>query len=374
MSDLVVRPKLGQDVVVVAPTGAVIYDLHTNAAKDRARVSNRAKAPAGDPPPDPTPDPTDPPQPPTYQGNILGVDFRARPRTGDAWDRMVGASKGLSSVTLTDTGGAFNGELLAAAFVAAATDDNQLRSAVLMHCLEALNGGHARTLEQARNLAPIAIALDAIGDHSLDSILRRERDFKAASQGSVIDCHGERPNNWGTCSGLARIAVDAHIGDKADLVQAVAVHRGWLGDRSAYAGFDYGDTSWQADPARPVGINPKGAVKMAAGRSEIVDGVLPDDQRRASPFPVWTNENYVWQALGEAAGTQFILRASGYPDVFSWSDAAVARAYARYAAHDYGCSGDDGWQYAAAAAHGVTIRTSSYSPGKSFGWADWLYL
>lgn len=306
--------------------------------------------------------------PPSGGANILGVDFVSRPKTGAAWTAMLASSKNLGPVTLTDTSGANNGELLAAAFVAAATNDTALKAKIIGLCKTALNGAHARTLEQARNLAPIAIALDAIGDHSLDADLKRERDYKATDQGSVVDCHKKRPNNWGTCSGLARIAVDAHLKD-TDLTAAVTIHKGWLGDRTSYVGFAYGDLSWQADATKPVGVNPKSAAKSGVN----IDGVLPDDQRRAQSFPNWVNENYVWQALGEIAATQFILRASGYSDVFGWSDAAVARAYARYAAHGYGCSGDDGWQYAAARQHGINIGHAGTAPGKSFGWVDWLY-
>lgn len=327
-----------------------------------------SSAPAPTPTPIPTPIPTPTPSP--SLSSILGVDFASRPKSGDAWNRMLAASKNLKAVTLTDTGGSANGELLAAAFVAAALQDSALAGKVVSICKTALNGSHSRTLEQGRNLAPIAIALDSVGDHSLDSLLLRERDYKATEQGSVIDCHKKRPNNWGTVAGLARVAVDAHIGDTTDLSAAVKIHQGWLGDRSKYAGFSYGDTSWQANPSLPVGINPKNATKSGI----LIDGVLPDDQRRTKSFPTWYNENYVWQALGEVAATQFILNAAGYPDVFEWSDAAVTRAYARYAAHNFGCDGDDGWQYAAAALRGVTVSHVGFEPGKSFGWVDWLYL
>lgn len=312
--------------------------------------------------------PIDPPPPVPSGNNILGVDFAKRPQSGGAWDAMVSASKSAGAVSLTATDGHGEGNLLALAFWAAATNSPTGKAKVVSICRAALNGAHSRTLEQARNLAPIAIALDVIGDHSLDADLKRERDYKASDQGSVIDCHGKRPNNWGTCAGLARIAVSAHLKDTADLAKAVTIHKGWLGDRSAYAGFAYGDMSWQFDSSRPVGINPKGAVKSGTN----IDGVLPDDQRRASAFPSYTNENYVWQALGEVAATQFILRASGYPDVFSWSDDAVKRAYANRAAHHFGVTGDDGWQVAAAKVRGVTISGSG-GPGKSFGWADFLY-
>lgn len=357
MSERVVYGKPGEDIVIQSPKGYTFAWVSEDAARTRVRFRPKETPPP--PPPDPQPS----------GDNILGVDFASRPRSGPAWDRMLAASKNLGPVTLADTSGTNNGELLAAAFVAAATGDGALRTAVLARCEAALNGAHYRTLEQARNLAPIAIAINVLGEHGLDGELRRERDYKAESQGSVIDCHRKRPNNWGTAAGLARIAVSAHLGDTADVVAAVAVHRGYLGDRAAYAGFSYGDTSWQADPSKPVGINPGPATRSGIS----IDGVLPDDQRRGGSFPKWTNQNYVWQALGELAGTQYILRAIGYPDVFDWSDGAVKRAYALYAAKGYGCSGDDGWQYKAALDRGVTIEHDGYEPGKSFGWADWLY-
>jgi hypothetical protein len=301
--------------------------------------------------------------------NILAVDLTKRPRSGPAWDRMVDASKNLGSVTLTDTGGAANGELLAAAFVAQASGDAVLKARVKAVCEKALNGAHARTLEQARNLAPIAIALSAIEDHMLDATLKRERDYKAADQGTVADCQKKRPNNWGTCSGLARIAVSAHIGDKADVTAAAVVFAGWLGDRAKYAGFSYGDLSWQADSTKPVGINPKGATKSG----QNIDGILPDDQRRAASFPTYKCENYVWQALGEIFATALILRAQGEDDVFSWSDAAIKRAYASLVRHTCPAVGDDGWQYANAKMLDVTLAHTGYAPGKSMGWTDWLY-
>lgn len=355
----------GEAIEIWATTGESLSETHP-ASRDHYRVvsSNVTTSP---PPPPP---PVDPP-PPATGGNILGVDFAKRPRTGAAWDRMLAASKGLGPVTLTDTGGAANGELLAAAFVAAATGDQTLAGKVIGHCVVALSGPHARTLEQARNLAPVAIALSALGYHDADDLLRRERDYKADSQGSVIDCHKVRPNNWGTCSGLARIAVSAHVGDTADVVAASAIFRGWLGDRAAYAGFKYGDMSWQSDKAKPVGINPKGA----AINGYNVDGVLPDDQRRTLKNPPdYVCENYVFQALGEAFATALIFRGSTkFDDPFLASDGALRRAYQSLAAHGCKATGDDGWQYAAASMLGVTLAHDGYAPGKSMGWVDWLY-
>jgi hypothetical protein len=39
------------------------------------------------------------------------------------------------------------------------------------------------------------------------------------------------------------------------------------------AGFKFGDLHWQADPSKPVAINPKGATK----NGHLIDGVLADD-------------------------------------------------------------------------------------------------
>ena len=50
-----------------------------------------------------------------------------------------------------------------------------------------------------------------------------------------------------------------YLGDDVEVDAAARVFRGWLGDRTAYAGFRYGDLSWQANPLAPVGINAPGA-------------------------------------------------------------------------------------------------------------------
>jgi hypothetical protein len=129
------------------------------------------------------------------------------------------------------------------------------------------------------------IAADLVGLHSYDAGKDEQfRSWLAAVRTETLDgktlisTDEDRPNNWGTHAGASRVAVDLYLGDKADLVRAAQVFKGWLGDRSAYAGFTYGDTAWQADPSKPVGINPKGATK----RGHTIDGVLPDDQRRAT--------------------------------------------------------------------------------------------
>ena len=47
-----------------------------------------------------------------------------------------------------------------------------------------------------------------------------------------------------------------YLGDATELANTAQVFKGYLGDRASYADFKYGDLSWQADPSKPVGINP----------------------------------------------------------------------------------------------------------------------
>jgi hypothetical protein len=150
------------------------------------------------------------------------------------------------------------------------------------------------------------------------------------------------------------------------------VLRGWLGERSAYAGFEYGDLSWQADPDAPVGINPSGATRQ--GHS--IDGVLPDDQRRSGPF-AWPppHENYVYGALAGALVQAVILDNAGY-DVWSWGDRALWRAFHwLYREAGFPARGDDQWEphvinfhYASPFPAPVPAR-----PGKLAGWTDWTH-
>ena len=83
----------------------------------------------------------------------------------------------------------------------------------------------------------------------------------------------------------------------------------------------YGDLDWQADQGRPVGINPPGAT--IDGHN--VDGVLPDDLRRAGGF-TWPppRENYVYEALQGALLQAELLSRAGYP-AYDWSNRAMLR-------------------------------------------------
>ena len=111
-------------------------------------------------------------------------------------------------------------------------------------------------------------------------------------------------------AGMSRIAADIYLGDTSDLERAATVYQGWLGDRAKYAAFKYGGMEWQADTAKPVGINPKGSVK----NGKPVDGCMPDDQRRSGGFE-WPPpaENYVRGSLGPCLVAIEMLRRTVIP-------------------------------------------------------------
>ena len=45
------------------------------------------------------------------------------------------------------------------------------------------------------------------------------------------------------------------------LARVAKVFKGWLGDRSSYSAFSYGELWWQCDPTKPVGINRAGCTR-----------------------------------------------------------------------------------------------------------------
>jgi hypothetical protein len=173
--------------------------------------------------------------------------------------------------------------------------------------------------------------------------------------------------------GSTRVAIAAYLGDTGELARAARVLRGYLGERSAYSGFEFGaDLSWQCNPTRPVGINPARCAR--AGLS--LDGVLPDDQRRGGPFVASPpDENYVWEAMQGLLAQAVMLERAGYT-AFAWGDRALLRA-ARWLhyVNDFPPRGDDTWltpllnHY-----YGTSFPVVTPSrAGKNVGWTDWTH-
>lgn len=302
------------------------------------------------------------------------------PMAGPAWQHLKSAADGpLGTPAIRDQDSNHDVLTLAVALVYARTGITAYRAKAASAILAAIGterGG--RTLALGRNLAAYVIAADLIDLRGVDPIRENQfrtwlRDVRRESLdgGTLISTHEKRPNNWGTHAGGARIAADLYLGDTVDLARAAQVFKGWLGDRTAYTGFKYGDLSWQANTNAPVGVNPAGSVK--AGHS--IDGALPDDMRRGCSFK-WPpcSTNYPWGAMGGALVQAQLLSRAGY-DAWGWGDRALYRAARFLYGIGWAAKGDDQWQvWVINRAYGTSWPVAMPARyGKNMGWTDWLY-
>ena len=256
-------------------------------------------------------------------------ELAALPTSGPAWEGVVSAANAAGSGNLADQDSNSDVNALAAGLVYARTGDNGYRSKAAQAVMSAIgteSGG--RTLALGRNLVSFVIAADLIDLQSYDSSMDgRFRAWLQKVRSSSIDgktlveTHEGRPNNWGTHAGASRAAIAAYLGDRAELARVAQVFKGWLGDRSSYAGFNYGDLTWQANPSAPVGINPAGAQKGGMK----VDGALPEEMRRGGGFSTTPGgTGYPWGGLEGAVVTAEILHRQGY-DAWNWQNQALRR-------------------------------------------------
>jgi hypothetical protein len=301
------------------------------------------------------------------------------PTTGVPWSNLKKhADKPLSKPNLSDQNDKTNVRVLAKALVYVRTSQPGYRRAVIRACMEAIDTENdGTTLAFGRELMAYVIAAQLVKlpekeEQRFAAWLKLALDKNLKGR-TLRSTHQKRANNWGTHAGASRAAVAIYLKDAAELKRTALVFRGWLGETQYYNDFKYKHTDrWQANPQRPVGINPQGATK--AGHN--VDGVLPEEQRRSGPF-CWPppKEGYVWEVLQGAIALAVILDRAGYKP-FDWSDKALLRAYKwLYEQAKFPAKGDDTWQphlvnyyYHTAFAAPVPAKG-----GKNIGWTDWTH-
>jgi hypothetical protein len=328
----------------------------------------------------------EPPPGPSQPGGIWlsAAELAALPTSGSAWNNLVSAAqRNTSQPNIKDQNDRTDVDVLAKALVYARTGDNRYRNEVIASIMAAIGSEGDSTssiLAVARNTMPYVIAADLVNlsansaeDQAFRAWLGSLRHVVFSGDGgshSLISCHEKRPNNFGTHCGASRIAIARYLGDTTDLNRAASVFKGWLGDRSAYTGFSFGDLAWQCDASKPVGINPAGCTK----NGHSIDGVLPDDQRRSGGF-TWPppKENYVWEALQGATVQAQLLHRAGYP-AWQWQNQALLRALTwLHSQANFPAEGDDLWQpWLVNRAYATSFPASSpTAPGKGMGWNDW---
>ena len=310
--------------------------------------------------------------------------LRRLPTSGPAWMQLWSeANRNCPSPNLRDQDTDANTCIMAKALVAERMESPWLVRDVVASLTRVADAPpyKGRALALGRELVAYVIAADIVRlsqvAPDVDARFRaRLRDFLTTptrdGPDSLVACHEQRANNWGTHCGATRIAIAAYLGDAEELARAAAVFKGFLGDRDAYAGFSFGDLSWQCDPDRPVPINPKGCARG----SRSIDGVLTDDQRRGGEFR-WPapKENYVYEALQGALAQAVLLHRAGF-DAFEWGDKALHRAFTwLYEEAGYPASGDDAWQVAVINYfYGTSFAASGpLRPGKNVGWTEWTH-
>ena len=306
------------------------------------------------------------------------AEIAALPMSGAAWSRVRAAADGsLGSPKISDQDSKHDVLTLAAALVYARTGNSAYRAKAANAILAAIGteaGG--RTLALGRNLVSYVIAADLIqlrtynpaADQRFRAWLSAVRRESLDGQ-TLISTHERRPNNWGTHAGASRVAADLYLGDAVDLARAATVFRGWLGERAVYAGFSYGDLSWQCNASAPVGINPP-----CAKAGHPVGGVLPDDQRRGGSFN-WPPpcENYTWEARQGALVEAQLLSRAGYP-AWGWSNRALLRSVQWSYGNGCPALGDDtALPYLVNKAYGVAYPVQAANIAKNIGWTDWTH-
>jgi hypothetical protein len=209
-----------------------------------------------------------------------------------------------------------------------------------------------------------------IGGHSIWNSLERTQH--------------DSSNNWGAYAGAARIAASLYLHDASDISQASRITRGFLGDRSAFAGFESNIStaalSWacSGSAASYTPVNP------SCTKSGIdVDGAVVSDVSRSGSLgwpPGDTGVAYQLDSI-QGLGLQVeLLYQNGYSDAWGWSNDALKRMAGVVTRS--GASGGTGWNGTKAARqmpwllnlrYGTSIPTQTAGIGRAIGFTDWLY-
>ncbi len=309
---------------------------------------------------------------------ISGDEIVNLPDSGAAWLNLKAkADQPLGAPNLADRSSDADVRAMAKALVYAKTGIPAYRAEVIDACMAAIGSEAGGTgLSVGRGAIGYVIAADLVGlPAAQDSIFRiwlRSLLTQDFSGETLRSAHEKKATNTGTFCAASRAAIARYLGDAEELGRTALVFKGWLGDRSAYSGFSYSDSSWQSDPALPVGVNPLGAVKQGYS----IDGVLPEDQRKSGAF-TWPppQEGEVYDGLQGAAAAALILYRAGY-DVWNWENQALLRALEwLYTQANYPAASSDGWlphllnyyyfkNFAAPLPAGL---------GKNVCWTDWTH-
>lgn len=308
-------------------------------------------------------------------------DFDQLPTTGTEWQKIVSAkNQGTLFPDIINQNDNTEQYVLAKAlYWRKFPSETKYRDEVIASCNAAIDtekGG--RTLALGRNLCGYVVAADLVGFRGTDFVnWTRECLTEVLGSGVSRDLKTtakRRPNNWGTMAFGSWAAVAVYLDDDIELNECALHFKAFLGDRTIYTGFSFGDLSWQSNPSQPRGINPVGATIQGHN----VDGVVPDDQRRDGDF-IWppTQVNYVYEGGQGTVTCAQILSNAGF-DVFNWESKAILRMYKwLHNEADFPCSDNgDEWQiYVVNLNYGSQANFPEFSAGvgRIMSWTEWSH-
>lgn len=209
----------------------------------------------------------------------------------------------------------------------------------------------SRSLAWGREIGAYAMAADLIGYRTseFEQYLKNAADnWKCSARNQTLhEMTLTRPNNWGSMGFGTMCAIYAYLDDTAALA---SLRKTWIStiNGPSAESFKYGDDlSWQADPQKPMNINPARTTKDGLS----LDGLQPEEMRRGASFKASdiTPTGYPFEALQGWIMAARILERRGMP-IWQEGDKALYRAV--YALEKYltekegeawSFSGDDLW-------------------------------
>jgi len=326
------------------------------------------------------------------------AELLARPVTGAAWTALKKVADGsFSTPNLCNQNANHHLQTLAAALVYARTGTVSYQAkaqAAIMAALPTQKVGCSNAvLALGRQLTAYVLAADLTSLRTSSSgpafatwlsAIRTKNIGGHSIWTSIKYTHENSPNNWGAYAGAARIAADRYLGDATDLAAATKVTEGFLGDRSAYAGFNQNLSSAALSWSCSGSVTTYTPVNSACTKSGInVDGGVVSDVSRGGSLkmpPPDPGIPYQLEAI-QGLGLQVeLLYQAGDTTAWSWSSSALKRmagVVTRSAA-----AGGTGWNGTLTARqmpwllnhrYGLSLPTSASGMGRAIGFTDWIW-
>jgi len=326
------------------------------------------------------------------------AELLARPVAGPAWTTLKAvAASTFSKPNLCDQNSQHHLQTLAAALVYARTGitayGTKARAAIMAALPTQVVGCGNAVLALGRQLPAYVLAADLASMKTSTSgpafarwlsVIRTKYVGGHSIWSSIRATHLSSPNNWGAYAGAARIAADRYLGDATDLAAAIRVARGFLGDRTAYAGFNRNLSSAALSWSCTGSVLTYTPVNPTCSKGGInVDGAVVADVSRGGSLrwpPSDPGIPYQLESI-QGLGLQVeLLYRAGYTTAWTWSSSALRRMagiVTRSAA-----SGGTGWNETRTARqmpwllnrrYGLKLPTVPSGMGRAIGFTDWLY-